>query len=60
MHYLWLILQATNVVPNSEIDATHTTPVKKYVDDLTFKFSASGSTACTVNVSLNDITYKNH
>ena len=34
----------------SDIELTHTTPVHKYIDDVSFKFSGSGS-ACSVAVS---------
>ncbi|CAL1526736.1 unnamed protein product [Lymnaea stagnalis] len=34
---------------NVTLKATHTTPVKKYVDDLTFVFKPNGNTECTVN-----------
>lgn len=33
------------------LKATHTTPVKHYVDDLTFTFTAVDSTNCKVHVS---------
>ncbi|XP_059148725.1 uncharacterized protein LOC131935970 [Physella acuta] len=34
---------------NSVLKATHTTPVKNYVDDLTFVFNSNSTTSCVVN-----------
>lgn len=42
-----LISQSSN-----QIKATHKTPVKHYVDDLTFTFTNAGAQSCQVNVSL--------
>ena len=33
------------------IKLTHTTPKKKYVDDLTFAFTSTGASSCSVKVS---------
>ena len=35
----------------TKIESTHTTPVKKYVDDQTFDLSATSSSTCVVKVS---------
>ena len=42
--------QYLNTDANGVVTATHTTPVKKFVDDLTFTFKGD-QTTCTVDVS---------
>lgn len=46
----WLMTQVTGQTA-TEVKGTHETPVKHYIDDLTFAFQQDGST-CKVRVSV--------
>ena len=48
--YIWCVFQLVSSSP-TEVKATHTTPVKKYVDDLMMTFQQSGS-GCVVKVRI--------
>jgi hypothetical protein len=39
----------------NEIKATHATPVKEYIDDLTFTFSGAKDNPCTCDVSISEL-----
>ncbi len=57
MGFLFFQYLATDT--SGVVTATHTTPVKRYVDDLTFSFNGTDDgTSCTVDVSLQrSLTY---